>query len=160
MEALESDEATKLFEGLMKDHFGSITKIKKNTRLKVSGEIEQKLIALCHSPALLESVAHKIVGARRGLGSRSGGGILLTPGRAIPIVKFNGRWYEFINEISYYELLTSVVNVPTANNIIRATKRALAKIRRATTYNDTKPWNTPIILNLHPDFEKEMNSQE
>lgn len=158
IESLEKDGSTNQFEHVLFKHFKPITKVGKS-RLKVKGPLEDKFLELISSEELSTSMDELYVDLKQGIESTRGG-IFYHENKTFAIVKYNDVWYEYTTDVTSLELLSSVVGKDWAKIIARYTKRALAKIRHATTYNETKQFDQPIVLVANPEFEKAIEEYE
>lgn len=86
------------------------------------------------------------------------GGMLVYKKKTMAILQIQGEWFEFSPDVKPIELLSSIVGDDWANTISEYTKLSLERIKTAKTYEETKPWNTPILLVANPEFESAIDS--
>lgn len=158
IEALETGDAAEMVQTQLINGFKPISKLEKKTRLKVKGDIGSTLQNLCHSNELLISLKDAGVNLKDVINSNSKGGIFISGSETRAIIKYKDTWLEYTHDASPFELLSAVVGEEWAKIITRYTKRALVKIRKATSYKETKDWNDPIILVANPEFEKAIDN--
>lgn len=143
---LEQKEMYSLTEKKLIDSFKDITNIKRKTRLKIKGDIEQILSDYAKSEVINSYLLDNIIEWTNEPKEFIESGVIITPDYAFHVIHINQSWYRFKTDINISEILTSILNPSLAKKIIWKTKRALIVVKNAKTYEDTKAHNSPIRL--------------
>lgn len=144
--SLEHSDTYSLTEQKLIDSFKDILKIRKNTRLKIEGDIEKSLETFATSENLQTSIFNNMVELSTYFQKPFDGGMIISEENVLQVICINDKWYTLRTDLKPVELLTAVVNTKLIKKIIAKTKRALISIKYATTYEDTEHLNKPIRL--------------
>jgi hypothetical protein len=160
IESLESGPRAKELESHVIESFKPISKIKSKGRFRIEGPLESVFENVLQNEQYLDSIFDSCVDFKDIIDQPTRGGMLMYSKKSIPILKINNEWFEFSPEVNPMELLSSIVGDDWANAISDYTKLSLDHITAAKDYEETKPWNTPIILVANPEFESAIDNQK
>ncbi|MEX0609708.1 MAG: hypothetical protein WD016_03125 [Balneolaceae bacterium] len=145
---LQNSKLSLSTEQQLTDSFKDIIRFRKKTRLKIKGNIEQRVEKFALSEDLLESFIESLeeLDLSKESSKNVEGGIILTDNSTINVIRVNNEWYTFTPEMSLLEFFSAFVNPRLARHLIWKTKRAIIHIKNTKNYSDTEEINTPIRL--------------
>ena len=120
----------------------------RNKRLKISGDLNPVLEELFSSEKIIDLLYDQMkpVSFDNILPVESG--MLFTETRHYHTIRIDKQWYFFRTDLSIFQLLRSLLDRKTTYHIICKTLDAIERIKVASSYEDTKPYNNPCRLQL------------
>ena len=145
---IENSEATVATKQRLISNFKKMSKIKRKSRLKIQGNIEEPFENLIYSTEFQQTILDNIEGITDNEKASLGGGILLFNDSVLNVIRINDDWYKLRTNLALFDWLCAFVNPELAQHIINKTKQALEAIKNADSYSDTENLNSPIRLVL------------
>jgi hypothetical protein len=143
---LENDYSFSEFQKKLLDSFKDISKIKQKTRLKINGNWDETLLASVNSDEMLNLVNNntsELIGTEL---KDLEGGMLISDGNVINVIKFFNEWYEFKTDIKPSELFLNIMDKKLVNLIWWKIKRSMIILKNANSYKEVEHLNKPIRL--------------
>tara|TARA_B100000780_G_C21095085_1_gene441600 strand:+ start:173 stop:967 length:795 start_codon:yes stop_codon:yes gene_type:complete len=130
------------------ERFSDLTRIKRKSRLKIKGKVEERLNYFANDEEYLEKVLNivEILDTSIDYGESIDSGILISNNSPFGVIRINNSWYTVNTELKIIDLLNTFLNKRLSNHLIWKTKRAIIKLKSAEKYSDTKEFNNPIRI--------------
>jgi hypothetical protein len=142
----EYSKTYSLTEQKLIDSFKDIAKFKRKTRLKIEGNIENRLEIFATSEDLQKSMFDNMVELTTEFQKPVDGGIIISNDNVLQVIRFNDKWFKIRKDLNHFDLLKGFINKKLESRLIYKTKRALVGIKYAETYSDTRELDKPIRL--------------
>ncbi len=142
----EHSKTYSLTEQKLIDSFKDISKFKRKTRLKIEGDIEERLELFSISEDLQSSIFDNMVELTTEFQKPVDGGVIISEDNTLQVIRFNYKWFTIRTDLKPFDLLKAFINPKLENHLIWKTKRALVSIKYAETYADTKQLDKPVRL--------------
>jgi hypothetical protein len=137
-------------ERVLINSFKDIAKFRQKTRLKIKGDIANRLEAIASSEDLQSLILKNMVELSNEFKKPVDGGIIISEENYLQVIRINDRWFTFRTDIKLFDILTAIVNPKLARHLIWKTKRALVAVKNADNYTDIKHLNKPVRLVKQP----------
>lgn len=145
-ESFDEHATSEKSETLFIEAFKGISKVEKRTRLKVEGDIENKLIELSNSDSLLEIINDTTVAMSDKDIKTTGGLLRIGEDQMLPLIKIEDKWFKLNPDVKPMDILKAIIPEPLAVYLKKYTKYSLVNIRKALTKKDVEKFNHPITL--------------
>lgn len=120
----------------------------RSKRLKISGDFNPNLEELFGSEKIIDLLYDQMKPVSFDNIFPVEGGMLFTDTAHHHTIRIDTQWYFFRTDLSMFQLLRSLLDRKTAYHIICKTLDAIERIKVASSYEDTKPYNNPCRLQL------------
>lgn len=145
---LSRPEYQSVTEKRLIEMFSDIARIRKKTKLKISGDIDQRFEAWTNSEDTQREIIDAIIELPIEISKKVMGGVILTPDQTIQAISLNGKWYSLKTDLKPAKILEVCIGPVLAKQIVWKAKRALVIVKYANSYSDTEPMNKPVHLVL------------
>lgn len=146
MQILQSSELSATTEQRLIESFKDISRIKKQSRFKIEGDIQAGLENFADSQVIAQLLLNSIVDFPDNDDLNIDSGLLLTGSQTLYVFRIDGKWFEMRDDIELIDFLNPLVGFELAKHILWKTKRALVEIKFAKNFSDTAHLNNPIRL--------------
>lgn len=146
LDSFEHSDRYSLTEQKLIDSFKDISKFKRKTRLKIQGDIENRLEAFSTSEEMQSLLLDNMVELTTEFQKPVDGGMIISEDSTLQVIRLNDKWFTLRTDLKPFDLLTTFINSKLANHLIWKTKRALVNIKNAETYADIQPLDKPVRL--------------
>jgi hypothetical protein len=160
MESLQNGPDAQEIESHIIETIRPISKVKSKGRFRIQGELEGAFENVLRNDQVLSAILDSQTEFKDAIGTSTKGGMLMYKQEAIAVLQINGQWFEFMPEVNPIEILASIVGREWAKVISEHTNISLSRIKDATNFDETKKWNTPIVLVANPELERLINVPE
>lgn len=143
---IESPEAQSVLETEFVNGFKPITKLRKKTRLKINGNIEDQMSSMIESKQFQDMIFNFAYQEARKSNYQPAKGVVMLPTGAIGVFCIGQQWYSMRRDIKIKEFIGSVISSEMITEINWKIKRSLIAIKHAECYQDVKHLNDPIRL--------------
>ena len=130
----------------MIDSFKEISRIKKKTRLKIEGNVEERLNNFFASNELSDLAFDNMTDLTTDFERNIDGGIIVSEEKVFYAIRIINEWFLLKETFEVPDIVKRFVPVEIIRKINWKTKRALVAIRKATFFDDTRHLNNPIRL--------------
>lgn len=145
-EEIENEGTQKGIEKELFENFKDITKLKQNKRLKIKGEIENKLEKFSENEEIQEMILNKLGFFKHDIKSK--GGILISENEIISLFKIQNKWFKLNPEIDWKIVLSKIFGNRLFNHFKKSIAESLKIIEQANDYDDCKNFDNPITLEI------------
>jgi hypothetical protein len=135
----------KIVSNKLKDKFQDIIRIKQKKRLKIDGDIKNKLQEFSEDKDIQKKILEDIIELTQEQNSNLEAGIILNNKGETPIINFYGNFYR-IRILSETELLGIFLSPNIVNSFFQKVEDAIKLIDTLETWEDAKLYNDPFIL--------------
>lgn len=148
---LLNSNKVELFENRIIECFRDISKIRKKTRLKIRGDVEKSLINIGESEELTSIIENDLSIFSSDSGNNEAGIVFFNDDEVLLVIWICGICYTIKENIKLLDLLLSIIPEKTAKSLIWKTKRGIIAIKSATSYEEIKHLDKPVLLKqIHP----------
>lgn len=141
LEKFEGYSLSNLFE-----KFKEIIQIKRKTRLKIRGKIEENILNFVNDEKLQDSIFNQIEDLSIDFSKPVDGGIILTEDKTIHVIRINDNWYNFNLNLKPNDIIKLLIEPKTADYLIEKVKREIEIIKDCNNKIDSEKYNNPMRL--------------
>jgi hypothetical protein len=141
----QNEEEQLKSEKLLIDTFKDISKIKKKSRLKIEGNLEEHLEKIINADEYQNVMLERVVEIPTEFKNAVESGVVFSETKSYSVININGKWFKFKPNITISELLKGIISKDLLRNLIWKSKRAIVSLQKAQTFEDTKHLNNLSI---------------
>lgn len=148
-EEIEKEGIQKGIEKTLFENFKDITNLKQNKRLKIKGEIENRLEKFSKNEKIQELLLNNLdIFEQANNNDNSNGGILFSENEIISLLKIHNKWYKFNPEIDVNLLSKEIFGNQLLDYLKTHITNSINIIEKAKDYQDCAKYDKPIILKI------------
>lgn len=146
--SFENSVLSAISEQKLINNFKDISRLRKKTRLKIKGDIGERIERLVQDDEYQEEMMNKLetLDISKEFENTVEGGIILTNDNILYVIRINNLWYTFKKDLRFSDIFTGIMNERLVRHLVWKTKRAIIQLKNAKTYLDTKKYDNPIRL--------------
>lgn len=158
-EKFKNSNSSSLMEQDLINCFKEIAAIKKNTRLKINGDIERTFENFTKSKQNVSTICNNIIEISSEFTPFLESGIIISNDAILNVVLYNDMWHTIKTDIKPIDFASALLNIDLVKRLVYMTKRAIIKVKNSETFDDTRKFNIPIRLVRQQRKEKTQERQ-
>lgn len=135
-------------EDALKNTLSPITTFRRKTRVKIKGDISQRLQGFVESEEQLKQLERYLVKVRYIQKEGNVSGVLISKRYVKTVIRINSRWFEFKPLNNFNEVLNSILGKENSHALIKRYKSAIKLVLKAKSYQDVEQYDKPQGLVL------------
>ena len=133
-------------EPLLKDSFKGLVRIRKKSRVKIEGNIDNGVEEFANNIDLSSLINDNLVNLPSEYSRPFDGGVIITKTKTIHTIRIKDKWYTFRQNLSIFDYIKTLFHFRLAYRILKKTVSALYYLKDASTYEDVKKHDNPIRI--------------
>lgn len=126
------------------DNFKDISKLKQKNRLKIKGDIENKLELFSENVTVQNLIMEKINFFDNSLKSK--GGILFSENEILSLFKIQDKCFKLNTDVDWKPILKEIFGTQLYNHLEKYILESIKRIEKANSYSDCENFEKPITL--------------
>lgn len=133
------------------ENFKNITKIKRKTRLKIKGNIDESIESFIKSENLLNTIMENVVNLNYENEKEFDSGMIITDENIISVIRINQDWFKFRMDLKPIDIISSIMSPDLAKYIILKIEKEIQLIKDLNNKSESKKLSNPIRLVIQID---------
>ncbi len=143
---LKSDNLHGITDKEFFEKFRDISKIKRKTRLEVSGEWTDRMLTIMESEKMQSLVSRNTLDFGKSKPRNIDNGILISDENVFSVIKIYDQWYSFSTEKKPIEMFKSVMDERLAKFIWYNIRRSIIILKSVTSWRQTENHYKPLKI--------------
>ncbi len=145
-DTFEQEDIKSLVEQNLLEVFDGKWRIKEKSKLKIETDIGDSIEAFSKSHKINEIIFDNLFELDGLYDKPIEAGSIITNQDEISVIRIDDNWFKFKEDIEIIDILTAFVGKDIADYLVFYTKKSIEVIKSAMSWEDTKVYNRPIIL--------------